>query len=736
MKQVPAASVDQAGPAGRWLWVLGAAAVVFGARLREVHLFSGETPSLDQWDAEARSILVPWLQGKLTWADFFLPHNEHVPAWTRLLAWLQAAALGRWDPQLQATFNAALHGVFAGAVAGWLRRSLPLWPAAGLTLLVVVLAGLPFSWENSTWGFQAHTPLALLFVFVHLRGSFERAPGSAGWWLAQAAGLAALFTYGSMWAAPAAVVLTALGTSAPDRRRWLAPAVIAAAGLGLMLYARAQQSPVATATLTAHTPQEFLANFLLQLGWPAAWPGACAVLCLPAFLLALQLRGNARADNFDRVVVALAGWAVAQAAAFGFARGGGYIGFVSRYGDLLALGVVANGIALWRLWQASRAWRAAAATLLALGWLATLAPGLAYISTRAHTEYFQEHSAVWARLRRDAVREYLADHDVAHLSSTEVRAVLYPNPAMVAAALDQPGLADLLPVSLRPHASRARGDFVSAAAARVRSLWAALAAAGGIVFLLGLWLTRQTGPVPDPALGFHADPWRGALLGLLAVAAGCLVFLWPKPLEFSAEKRWLALLAPRGTITGLTFHITTKTAFNPDNLTGGANLSPGDFRNLFYGTHIDGPGFIGVAQSSAFPIASPWLVIPYAGFPASPGNALRLRIEDKTGRTLTELTCPGPNPHFNEIDFWAADVRDYPGRSARLVFYDGRNDAEGWVAAAPPQAAKNPERAAMLRRDRVSEPTRFGQVSLGVIALVAAMLCGGTLLTSRRRRKG
>ena len=372
--------------AGRWLWVLGVAGVVFAARLREIHLHAGETPFKDQWEAEARQILVPWLEGKLSWRAFFTPHNEHVPAWARLLAWLQAAWLGRWDPQLQATFNALLQGCFAGVVAGWLRRSLPRWPAFGLTVLVVVLGSLPFSWENSTWGFQSHTPLALLFVFLHLHGSFARPAGSTGWWLAQAAGLAALFTYGSRWAAPAAVMLTALWTAAPDRRRWMAAALLAAVGLTLLISARVRQDPGLTQALTAHTPREFLAAFLLQLGWPAVWPGACILLWLPSFLLALQLRRRAQADNFDRVVVALAVWAAAQAAAFAFARGGGYIGFVSRYGDLLALGVTANGIALWRLAQASRSWRVLPAAVLALVWLATVAQGLQLISTRGHTE--------------------------------------------------------------------------------------------------------------------------------------------------------------------------------------------------------------------------------------------------------------------------------------------------------------------------------------------------------------
>ena len=733
MKPAPSVAPDPAGTAGRWLWFAGVAGVVFAARLREIHLYSSETPFLDQWDAEAREILVPWLQGKLAWSDFFAPHNEHVPAWARLLAWLQALVLGRWDPQIQATLNAGLHGTFVGVMALWFRRTLPLFPAFLLTALAVVLTSLPFGWENITWGFQSHTPLALLFVFLHVHGSFTHSPGSARWWLAQVAGLAAFFTYGSMWAAPAAVLLTALWTAAPGRRRWIAATVLTVAGLALLLWARTRQDPATTLTLVAHSPQEFLAAFLLQLGWPAAWPGSCALLCLPSLLLALQLRRKAPAENFDRIVLALAVWSVAQAAAFAFARGGNYIGFVSRYGDLLALGLVANGVALWRLWHGSRAWRAALIGVLALGWIGLLAPGLVQISTRGHTQYFHEHSEQWALVRREAVWRYLSSKDLGALSTLEVRQSLYPDPEVVAQVLDQPGLAALLPASLRPDETPVRGDFFSSADARIRSLWGTFAATAVLLLLLALVLARRDAapPAPTPALGVGPDPWSWPILAALALASGALIFLWPKPLEFSPEKRWLALLNPPGT-REVSFRFTTTTTYPDARLIGGAALMPGDFRNRFFGTHVDGPDFTGSAQSSVFPLSSPWLIIPYAGFPASEGNGIYLRIADAHGTVLKEWACPGPN--VTDIDFWAVDARGFTGSSASILLVDGRTDNEGWVAVAPPQPATGPERAEADRRDRSSEPTRYGQASLGILAMVALVLCIFTALTARRRK--
>ena len=733
MKPEMSVSSNQRAIAGRWLWVLGVATIVFGARLREVQLHSGPTPVLDQWDAEGLEILVPWLQGKLSLSAFFAPHNEHVHLWTRLLAWCQAAWLGRWDPQLQATFNAALHAGFAGAFAGWLRRRLPFWPAMALSVLVVVLASLPFSWENSTWGFQAHTPLALLFVFFHIRGSFEYAPGTAAWWRAQAAGLAALFTYGSMWAAPAAVLLTAIWTAAPGRRRWIPAVVLTVSGIALLLVARGRQDPAATLSLGAHSPREFLAAFLLQLGWPAAWPGACLVMGFPAFLLALQLRRRPEANALDRIVVALAVWATAQSAAYAYARGGGYIGFVSRYGDLLALGVAANVIALWRLAQNCRAWRILPAAVFAGVWLVVLAQGLQMISTRGHTEYFHERSSHWAQVRREAVTQYLTTHDATVLTSPEVRAVLYPNPQVVARVLNQPGLVKLLPRALRPNAAQARGDFWSAIAAEIRSLSVALVCSGGIILLLGVWLSCRKIQPTSPALIWVAHPVQSRLLFLLAAVAAGLVLLWPRPLEFSAEKRRRELLAPASAVKDLSFRITSGPSPASGSVNGGAALWPDALRAHFCGTLIGSAGFTGTVESSTFGLTSPWLIIPFAGFPVSAGNGLYLRIEDASGNTLKEFVFTGTNPA--ELDFWTLDVREFKGLSARVVLYDGRADTESWVAVAAPQRTSDPEQAAVNRLERAEEPTRFGQNSLALMAIASALAGTISLIHVRRSPK-
>ena len=732
-------SRPQPNPAG-WLWALGAATVVVAARWREIELHGGEIPFLDQWLVEARQILQPWLAGQLTLAHFFLPHHEHVPFWPRVLVWLEAVAFGQWDTQLQATLNAGLMGAFTGAVAAWFRRSLPLGPALVLTLLAIVLGSLPHSWENIVWGFQSHMPLALLLVFAQLHGSFARPPSTAGWWLAQAAGLGALFTLGSMWTAPLAVLLVLLWTSALEWKRLLAAGLLTVGGVALLFAARSQQPATGAYAMAAASPPQFIAALLMQLGWPSAWPGAAVLINLPVIILALRLRAQPRAEPLDCTVLALALWTAAQAAAFAFARGS-YIGFVSRYGDLLTLGVLANGVALWRLWRGSGHWSRLLVAALALGWSGAVGIGLKEINVQGHTLYFHEHSAQWAQTRRDAVRQYLATKNPRFLSNAEVRGVLFPDPAEIARVLDDPLLAALLPASVQPDGAVMHSHFPSEIIRGLRGYWAEFACCGCLLLLIGTLLTarmnepRTTEGAPAPLAGGATT----AILSVLALGTSSLLLLWPQPWEFRTDRRWAQFLTPVGTVPDLSFHIVTETTYPKDNLTGGAALWPEDFRNTFFGTHIDGPAFTGIAESSRFPLTSSWYVVPFAGYPVSAGNALRFRVEDTAGNTVEEIQCQGPNPGPGptDIGFWAIDVHQHAGRTGRLVIQDQRNDAEGWVAAASPQPASDGLKfAAAHRRGWAAEGTLSGLRSLQIISVAFLVLAAGSTLNwwaSRRR---
>jgi hypothetical protein len=711
------------------LWAVGAAALVFCARLREIHQYTGDVALNDQWKIEAADILSPWINGTLgPWA-FFAPHFEHVPMWSRLLSWLEVMVSGRWDPFLQTTVNAALYAGFVLLLVDWVIRHLRTAEAIGFTLLLVLGSSLPHAWENITWGFQSQFPFALIFLFLHVRGSFAHDCGSHNWWWAQAAGLAGLFTLASLWIAPLAIVLTWLWTRARGPRRQLVvPAGIAATGLAIILVIRATATPQGAFAQTAGSPLHFLNAFLDFLGWPAGWPGAFAVLNLPLLVFALQLRGRVPASAFDRTVLALGLWGAGQAAALAYARSADYSGYVSRYGELLNLLVLANALAFVRLAGAFR-WRPVAVAC-ALGWTGVVMAGWWNLSTGGHTRYFHMYAVSNAKIRREAVQAYLQRQDRSLLELQGTRWVLYQVVDQVTSLLDDPRFRALLPASVNPaNPPDTAGRLVRALQARALPL----GLAAGIMLLGGMvWSVRTaTGRAPLAELDFQTTPGLPWIALATALAAAALLFYWPDPFTFNPSTRWRLLLLPPGNVGPLDVQITAGSqVYEPDRLIGAALIDPPELRALFTGTHPEGTALTCTAVGRAFPVYTPWIVVPHAGWPVANGNGLRLRIEEADGQFITEVECMGPNPQA--IGFWTADVRDYAGKMARLVLYDGRTGTEAWVAASPPIATQNADLATTLSRRMQREQLRPLHTSLGVLSLISALGAGVAWWSNRR----
>lgn len=721
---------DWRAPAGRWLgrlrdlvsrhpvatWTLGVGLIVFGARLHEVTLHASDVPFLDQWKVEAQQVLAPWLRGELSLGAFFAPHHEHIPLWTRLLVWLQAALDGAWDPRLQMTLNAAFHATWAALLCRWLRKHLSDLALLLATALVLATACLAHAWENITWGFQSQFPLALLCLFMFVRGSFAHAIGSRCWWWAQAAGLAGLFTLGSFWVAPLLVAAVNLWAAPRARREWLAPLGLAAAGAALMALAIRSQPPEGALALQAAGLREFLHAWLFQLGWPSALPGAAVLLHLPLVALALRLRNAPQSSAFDRTLLVFGLWAVAQSAGLAYARGAGGADFVSRYSDLFAVGVIANGVILLRLAAARKRWAA-----LTPAWLGVVALGLHTVNTTGHTQYFHEHSAARAAFRENAVTAYLRNHNAKALTSEEGRGLIYPDPAAVMRLLDDPQFAALLPGRVTLQGS---GPTWGALVSERWAWWLGL----GVVLAGAGFIARRTPPArePMPEPRSTALPWAA-----LALLTGGAFLLWPRPLAWSQAERWESLLVPPGALTDLTYTFATATDYPPSRLEGAARLHPESLRNLFFGTHLDGPGFTGTARSASFKLDAPWLVVPFAGYPASAGNSLALVIEGSLGLPAATLRCDRANPR--DLAFWAVDVGAYRGRTAHLVLEDGRTDDEGWLAVAPPRPAADGREAA--RREDAWDAERTiaarGTLALGFLVSLAGL--GAALLSARRR---
>ena len=712
-------------PLGIALFSCGVASVILAFRLREIHLYTGDVAINDQWKIEAADLLLPWLQGTLRPWHFLIAHFEHLPVWTRLLSWAEVALTGRWDPLLQATVNSVLYILFAGLLLRRMARTVTGPAFILLSLLILACGSLPHAWENTTWGFQSQFPWALLFLILYGDATHRLAPGSRGWWWGQLAGLAGLFTLASMWLAPLAALGASLWVQPRGQRIRYIGLGLVAVGLGAIVVIRAIAPPGGAFAQTAGSPLHFLHALLDLLSWPTSWPGALIVMNLPFIVFVLRLRGQADATPFDRLTMTLGLWSWGQAAALAYARSADYTGYVSRYGDLLVVGLLANGLALARMAPVARRWHPLL-PMYALVWGALTATGLISISTTGHTTYFHEHAAAHAKVRRDAVQAYLTNHDQTQLENPGTRWLLYQDVSQVTGLLDEPKFRQLLPASVNPFNPPTRsGTAVRFALEHWHWLLAAgcMLAAGGF-FTMKSGSQREYGrddsAFPSGRLLRERDWQLAALAALLAFAS---LLCWPNWLTFDQSTRWRQLIQGPGSLGPLTLKSMQPLALPDSRLVGAAPLAPAPLRDLFFGTAPEGPELTGTFLSSRFTIGTPWLVVPCAGFPVSHGNGLRIRIEDQAGGIVTEVAHPGPNP--TEISFWTADVRPYLGQTARLVLYDGRTGTEAWVAAAPPIATNDPELAgrlaARLRLERLaSTHSALGWICLSSILLLAA----------------
>jgi drug/metabolite transporter superfamily protein YnfA len=717
-----------ARPRPAWLAAGGAALAVFAARLAEVHLHASDVPYNDQWVIEAQQIIEPWLNGSLGLRDFFRPHFEHLPVWTRLLAWLQVAATGRWDPLVQMTVNAALHAGFIWLAARWIWSVLRPVPATAVTALLLLAGALPHAWENIAWGFQSQFPLALIFLFLHVHGVCCHPPGSRGWWLAQAAALAGLFTLASLWLAPLAVCASWLWTGPRRRADLLIPGLIAAVGAGIL--ALIHFTGEGSFTQVPRTAGEFLHSCLHLLGWPSILPGAVAIVQLPWLVHALRLRAQAGTLPVDRMIFILGLVNCAQAVGLAFGRTGDNNDFVSRYGDLLSLGVLAGALALCRLLPGPGRARPVFFLVTVL-WTGLVVVGLARNSTEGHAHYFHTYAAENAALRRKALQNYLTAGDRTVLEAPATRWVLSQDTALVTRLLDLPAFRALLPASVDPASPPdAAGIFVR----RWHARWPWLLAAGGLLLLGGVawqgW--RERGRDPLPVMSVPVDPWAWRVAAVTGFATLLPMLVLSNPLTLDPVQRWQRWLGGEEALSGLAFSFTTPAAFGPEHLQGAAPLLPENLRNQFYGTAPAGPELTCTVVSSPFELTQSWLVVPYAGYPVGHGNGLRLRLIDDHGERIgEEIGCPGPNG--DGIAYWVVDTRKLVGRRAQLVLYDGRTETEAWVAAAPPIPTDRPQLAVTLAEGLRNESHASAHASLGLIALVSFICVGLGWMRHRTR---
>ncbi|MEI7552885.1 MAG: hypothetical protein WCL24_11200, partial [Verrucomicrobiota bacterium] len=359
---------------------------------------------------------------------------------------------GQWDGFVETVAAAAVHTLAALLLVLLGRRWLHGTGLALYAALLVLLFTLPFSWENSIFGFQSTFYFLLLFSLGHIWLSLERDRFGVRWMLGQVSGVLAVLSMASGFFSSLAI-LAVLGHRFARERRWsVQQGTTAGLAVGLSVVGWLMKNEVpGHAPLHAHG----LGQFTLALLELVAWPGSALfpwslVLFAPALWFILRRTRSRTTSPDDAILLGLLAWLVLQCLATAYARGGSGAVLSPRYLDLLAVNVALGLLFLLREFSGRpRPWLAAL-------WLAAVVAGLAQQS-RAKWHDFVAPNIPRQQRQEANVRAYLRTGDSAHLLNQPWGEVPYPVGEVLLQRLSFPVIQAIMPPSVRRSVSVSNG---------------------------------------------------------------------------------------------------------------------------------------------------------------------------------------------------------------------------------------------------------------------------------------
>jgi hypothetical protein len=433
----------------------GCLLVVLGAKLWLIGNFGSSTPFWDQWDAEGVFLYQRYLTGALTPSDLFAHHNEHRILFTRLSGLALLALNGQWDPLLQMIVNAAVHTLTLGAMVVVLGRELGPLRQVALAVFCMATYALPFSWENTLWGFQIQFYLLLLFGILSVALLCDAPAWSARWWLGTLFAIASYLNSASGALTLAAPIAVAAAQTILGRRRGareLAATALHAAMVAVMIAdvpSLAHHSSMAARSVE----QNFIA-LITAGGWPLIshdWMVRYRVLAVllinaPLLLVALSaLRDRPGVTDRRWCLLGLGAWVALQMIAISYGRATAV--WASRYYDIFTFGLVVNGACALALMRIAPVRIATVARVAVALWFGTILLGLVQKARETLAAEVTRKDAE-SQIQAENVKSFLASGDFAHLRDKPPMHVPYPSAERLRDILSDPVIREILPPTL------------------------------------------------------------------------------------------------------------------------------------------------------------------------------------------------------------------------------------------------------------------------------------------------
>jgi hypothetical protein len=421
--------------------------LIFGAKLVVIDHYGTDLPFWDQWAKEGELLYAPWFEQGALWHNLFQPHNEHRIVPTLALNLTLVIAGGQWDARVQCVVNAVLDAAVAVGLFVWARRRLSQGWGYAVYAACALLYGLPLVWDNVLVGFQSQYYFLIGFSLLAIHGLTGHRAFSPRWFLGLVAGLAACVSMGSGFlftaAVAAACAVRMLRQTRLDLRpgATLAVSVVLCAAAWLLRPHAPWHEPI-----HAQTIGDFGRYFVHCMAWPLPEQLWLAVVFWVPWLWTTARWLRSRKPEDDALFVVAGGlWVLVQIAAVTYSRGVGGGVPADRYGSIMTVGLLFNGICmvfLVRDLQGSAVRACGGFVLLTVACAAVYAAcGMLHNEIPERAGFFRagEHN----------VREYVRTKDMHFLDNQRIP---FPIADWLARILDRPSIRKLLPASVNEGA--------------------------------------------------------------------------------------------------------------------------------------------------------------------------------------------------------------------------------------------------------------------------------------------
>jgi len=328
----------------------GAFLVIFGLRLITLHHYGDRVANWDYWQMPW-TVYLPYLDGNLTWQGMIAPVNEHRVFFARLFSLGLFLLNGQWENLYEAMAMSAMHAFTATGLALLLWNACRQKHTGVILALVIGATALPFSWENIIWANQSQFYFFVGFSILTIWLLGMHQPFSARWWFGCSTAMAAQFTVGSGMLAPIIVIGLMVYKLLRDSSARKQSAITLAAAIALTGFASMFRVKSQSVGMMTKNADQFIQTFGKTMSWPyveSIW--IWIIIWLPLILfIGLSLIRRPVWSKAEAWTVALGGWVLLNALGVGLFRGAFSTGPISRYMDLTAIGMVANGLALFLL---------------------------------------------------------------------------------------------------------------------------------------------------------------------------------------------------------------------------------------------------------------------------------------------------------------------------------------------------------------------------------------------------